>query len=302
MTLKRMLVYDNIPTFFLMSFYYTHKNFSSFNISKIKLRFERLVIPYICWNIISFVLNNIYYFILGKRCLHTFNDFFKNILNGHMFIVSLWFQNILIFTTLIVTIIVLMFEDYYLLIFQILIILSFRFQYSLENYRLFQFRFSMHYRLTYGRFFETLPHSLTGFFIGVFDIPAKFKRHKLRTRILGFLILIFISKNRFDYKLEGFKYGGIRLNIAAIFLFLVFFSFDTIGSMKIIKIVDIITNYTAGIYFIHFLIGNGYIIKLLLGNKIKTIYGCLILYLVSYFLCFFLDLNGNFIIITITHI
>ena len=62
----------------------------------------------------------------------------------------------------------------------------------------------------------------------------------------------------------------------------------------LVKILDKITNYTAGIYFIHYLIGKGYAMKIILGNKIENIFGCLIIYLISYISCFFLDkLIGN---------
>ena len=52
------ILYYNIPTFFLLSFYYTHNIFIAFNINKIKLRFKRLTIPYICWSLIAFAKNN----------------------------------------------------------------------------------------------------------------------------------------------------------------------------------------------------------------------------------------------------
>lgn len=52
------ILYFHIPTFFLISFYYTYKTFASFNISKIKLRFERLIIPFLFWTSIGFILNN----------------------------------------------------------------------------------------------------------------------------------------------------------------------------------------------------------------------------------------------------
>jgi len=130
----KQVLYYHIPTFFLLSFYYTYNTFTSFNINKIKLRFERIVLPYICWSIISFILNNIYHFILNWECFYTIYDFSLNLLNGHMFIISLWFQNILILTTLIISIIVFLFKNHYLLIFQLLLILSYRFQYSGENY------------------------------------------------------------------------------------------------------------------------------------------------------------------------
>ena len=288
------ILYYHIPTFFLISFYYTHKTFATFNIDKIKLRFQRLVIPYIMWNLIAFLLNNIYYFIAGKECIHTIKDFFITLLYGNMLIVPLWFQNILIFTSIVITIITLYFKNIYLLIFQILIIISFNLQYTGENYNFFHSNFPIIFSNTYGRFIDTLPHSLAGFFIGIFNIPNKLNIYKCRTIISGILIILFISKYNWDKNLLGFKYGGTRLNIAAIFIFLIFFSFPIISNKKIKKYFDIFSNYTAGIYFVHYLIGRGYIVKFILSNKIETLYGCLILYIISYCVCFLLDkIIGN---------
>ena len=88
----------------------------------------------------------------------------------------------------------------------------------------------------------------------------------------------------------GFNYGGIRLNIGAILIFfLFFFSVDEINNKKTKKILDIITNYTPGIYFLHTILGKGYIMKYILGNKIKTLSGIIILYLFSYILCLLID-------------
>ena len=289
------LLYYHIPTFFFMSFYYTYYYFTTFNIHKIKIRFERLAIPYFFWSFIAFIKNNIYFFLFKRKSSHTFKIFVENLLNGHILVVPLWFQNILILTTLIISIIVFLFKNDYLLIFQFLMILSYKFQYSGDNYRFCKKHFSVHYKLTYGRFFETFPDSLTGFFIGMFEIPNKLKLYKLRTIISCILIIIFISKYHYYDKFLGFKYGGIRKNIAAIFIFLFFFlTLNKLRNTKIKKILDIITNYTPGIYFIHTILGSGYIMKYCLNNKIETIFGCFILYLISYFCCFFLDkLIGN---------
>lgn len=286
----------HIPTFFLISFYYTNKAFITFNISKIKLRFQRLLIPYVLWSIIAFILNNIYFHLFKLNCPHKFHKLLENLLNGHVFILALWFQNILIFTTLIVSLIVLSFKKDYILIFIIFFILSYAFQYSGINFRFFLKHFTLLYYATYGRFIETFPNSLCGFFIASFKITNILKNHIIKTIIICNSILLFISVYRFNNKLLSFKYAGIRLNIAAICIFLIFFylPFNKINNVKIKKILDKITNYTAGIYFIHYLIGKGYAMKIILGNKIENIFGCLIIYLISYISCFFLDkLIGN---------
>ena len=46
------ILYYHIPTFFLLSFFYNYNTLKSFNINKIKMRFERVVIPYFSWCII----------------------------------------------------------------------------------------------------------------------------------------------------------------------------------------------------------------------------------------------------------
>lgn len=285
------ILYYHIPTFFLLSFFFTYNTFSKHNISKIKLRFERLLIPYLCWSVIAWIINNIYFYLLKKNCRHSLYDLFHNILNGHIFILALWFQNILILTTLVISIVVFFFNNQFLLIFYILIILSYIFQYSGENYNFFINHFSLYYYSTYGRFFETLPNSLTGFFLAAFCIPHKLQKYKIRTLKISLIVLVFISSYKFQNELLTFKYGGIRLNIASVCIFLIFFHLSSyvIINVKIKKIIDISTNYTAGIYFLHYLLGKGYIIQFFLAKKIKTFFGCFVIYIISFVICLLLD-------------
>jgi surface polysaccharide O-acyltransferase-like enzyme len=89
--------------------------------------------------------------------------------------------------------------------------------------------------------------------------------------------------------LLSFKYGGIRKNIASICLFEIFYFIGNNTNTYYIKIMDNLTKYTAGIYFLHTIIGHGYFMRFILGNKIKTINGCFILYIISYMVCFIMD-------------
>ena len=223
--LKRIIhiLYYHIPTFFLLSFFYTNNSFSKFNITKIKLRFERLAIPYFCWSLISWVLYNIYFYAFKKKCYHSTKDFLSNLLNGHAFIPALWFQNIILLTTLLISIIVFSFKKYYILILQILLILAYIFQYSGLNYTFFQEHFNYLYFNTYGRLADTFPNSITGFFIAGFSIQKKLNSHKLKVVIISLIVLILVSISKLDSKLKSFKYGGLRLNTAAICIFFIFF-------------------------------------------------------------------------------
>ena len=48
----------HVPIFYIMSFYLCFNLFAKKNIMKIKLRFQRLIIPYIIWPFIFFYLIN----------------------------------------------------------------------------------------------------------------------------------------------------------------------------------------------------------------------------------------------------
>jgi len=145
------ILYYHIPTFFLLSFYYTYNTLSSFNITKIKSRFERLLIPYIYWIIISWLIFNIDFYIFKDNCPHSIFVFLQNFLCGRIFIPALWFQNCLIFVTLVIVIIIFLFKTKYILIFQLLIFFSYYLQYSGINFRFFVKNYDDIYLYTYAR-------------------------------------------------------------------------------------------------------------------------------------------------------
>ena len=282
------ILYYHIPCFFLISFFFTYKTFSSFNIQKIKLRLERILIPYFCWSIISWIIRIIYFYKMEKNCEHSFRDFISNLINGHIFNVVLWFQNILILVTLIFLIILFTFKFYYLLVFQILFIISYFLQYSSINYNFFQKYFSKHSRSTFGRFFEAIPHAITGFILGKFDIIKLIKKKKITIFFFTLIFLILISKYEVFADLKTYKYGGFRLNIASVCIFILFSLIpNKIYNCKLKNsIIMEMTNYTGGVYFTHYLVGTGYICSSINLVKKRTILGCIIIYLLSYGLSF----------------
>ena len=263
------IIYYHIPCFFLISFFFTYRTLISFNISKIKIRFERLLIPYFCWSLIAWIKRNLYYYIRKRKFIYSIKDFSISLINGHILNVVLWFQNILILVTLLFLIIIFLFKKKYLFIFKLLYLLSYILQYSGINYFFFLKNFSTHSRSTFGRFFEAIPLTI---------------------------ILILITKYQIFSEINNFKYGGLRLNLAAFCIFIIFslipskiYGFDLKNNV-IIKI----TNYTGGIYFTHYLIGKGFICSSTIFVKKKTILGCTIIYLMSYITsCIGFKLLGN---------
>lgn len=281
------ILYYHIPTFFLISFYFNFRTLTSFNISKIKSRFERILIPYFSWCTISWIINNIYYYFFHKICRHSFTDYLINLMNGHIFLVPLWFQNILILLTLIITIIIFLFKNKYIFILHFLSLLAIISQYSSFNYNFFKSNFTKHSYACLGRFAEAFPNAVIGFSLGQLDV-IKLIRNNRKISIYSFIILGLISKYNIFSDLKTFKYAGIRLNVAAICIFIIFSSlpFEKIKNKIIINGIIKITHYTAGIYFSHYIFGKGYFCNLLFIVKRGTLLGCIFIYFVSYCACF----------------
>lgn len=286
--LKKYLyfLYYHIPTFFLISFYFTYKTLTSFNSSKIKVRIERLLIPYFSWCTISWIIRNIYFYIFKQDCRHSLKDFFINLTNGHIFDVVLWFQNILILETILFLIVIYIFKNNHLFILTLLGIICYLLQYTGANYKIFN-KLSHHNRLTFGRFVEAFPNALTGFLLSWKDILNKLQKKKNLTIFYSLIVLFLITKYKVFSDLKTFKYAGIRLNIAAICIFFIFSLISFQIKIKLInKIILQLTSYTPGIYFTHVLIGKGYLGKSINLVKKGTILGCAIIYLISYTISF----------------
>jgi hypothetical protein len=221
---------------------------------------------------------------MRRKFIYFIKDFSINLINGHIFNAVLWFQNILILVTLLFLIIIFLFKKKYLFIFKLLYLLSYILQYSGINYYFFVKNFSTRSRSTFGRFFEAIPLAITGFFLASFNIMEINKKNKKKVFFHSLIILILITKYQIFSEFKNFTYGGLRLNLAAFCIFMIFslipskiYRFDLKNNI-IIKI----TNYTGGIYFAHCLIGKGFICNSIIYVKKKTILGCIIIYIMSY--------------------
>jgi fucose 4-O-acetylase-like acetyltransferase len=283
--------YYHIPTFFLLSFFYTFNTLYSLNINRIKKRFERIMIPYFSWCFIYWIFNLIYFYILNKGCSHSLIDFLKNLVNGHVFNCALWFQNILIQLTIIFEIVILIFKNNHMCLLVSLGILAYIFQYTGLNYNLFRKYARHHFKLTFGRFAEGFPNAVSGFYIASKNYTSLLKSNSKNAIINSLIIVSFITKFNVFSEIKTYKYGGIRLSIAAICIFFIFylFPFRAIKNKFLINIITQITSYTGGIYFIHNLIGRGYILKKILSHfaiKRHTLFECIIVFFISYTICF----------------
>jgi fucose 4-O-acetylase-like acetyltransferase len=115
----------HVPTFMLISFYFSYKILISNDIIKYKKRFQRLLIPYIIWPIIFLAISNFEFSLNSIYIKKLLIDLFLQYITGYKIMVILWFIQILIFFELIFQIIYFLFKNRSFLIFQILLILSY---------------------------------------------------------------------------------------------------------------------------------------------------------------------------------
>lgn len=203
---------------------------------------------------------------------------------------TFWYQWDLIFITIFYFIIVLIFKKLYNFILIIISIISFIYQYNGKNYRYFRNKKNGMYPL--GRIIEMLPCSVIGFAIAFSGILKYLKKYRFRTIIVCIYFSYFIINYNIFAINVGFDYSGIKIYFLSIFLFIIFalFPSDKIENKIIIKIIKQITNYTAGVYYLHISICR-YIKPYIKLVEKRTIKGCIIIYLSCYFFC----LIGNLI-------
>lgn len=276
----------SVPIFFIMSFFFNHKSISSKDKIKIKKRFERLLIPYFIWPIIIFVVNNIVYYTFKLKLKTTFKDLYIQYKTGHNIVAVLWFQLNLIISTLLILFIQILFPSSILFILFNLQILSFFIQYSHFNYQIFS-KYNRYIKNPYGRFMEILPYCIIGYIISYLNIIVYLKQFYLKAIYTLNLILLFFTKYNIIEGTKGFMYQGFKLNIISLIIFLIVAlqPSEKITNIYIIKIIKIFTNFTSGVYYLHIPMYK-YLSNYIKLIKRKDIFGCLIIYMICYFISF----------------
>ena len=277
----------HVPAFFILSFYFMHDHFISLKIKTFLRRLERLIIPYLGWPIIIYALNNgIFNRLIKNNNKYSIKDLKNQILWGNKFIIQFWFQWDLIMITIIFYAFIFIFKKYHLFCLQLLAIFAYFLQYSGYNFRFYK-TLKPENKECLGRFAEAIPYTITGFsfaFLKVFDI---LNAYKIKTLVFSALTFIFLEKYSVFSEIKGVMYYGFNKNIMAIsliFIFLIFPS-DKITNSKTKKFLRQITNYTPGIFYLHYTVFV-YLKKYIEPINNGTFFGCVIIYIVTYLFCF----------------
>ena len=273
-----------IPTFFVISFYFNYKTFVSRNISKIKERFLRILIPYYIWPTIFFIRYHCFNYLNGFIENNKLKKLYYQYIIGAGFHGIFWFQFNLILISLLITIIIFLFKKNHLLIIIIIGIIMFIFEVSGYRSQFFS-NYNFIILHTVMNLSISSIYSISGLFLGFFNILDYFNKYRIKVIsifLFSFYLLIG-SQNLFLI-----KYYIIKIDFVSIGLFLIFalFPFDKIKFNFIISIIKKITSYTGGVYYLHPEIYN--IFKYNLNPiKFRRLTGCIVNYLFCYLTCFF---------------
>ena len=135
--------------------------------------------------------------------------------------------------------------------------------------------------------FESLPYAVTGFALGYYKIIEILHNYKIKTFILSAIIYKIIADYNIFRRIRGLNFQGINLNIQSICVIFIFslFPSDKIKNIYIQKFLIIITNYSAGVFYLHFSVKDYFGIYF---DDIKngTFKGIFINYFICYFVCF----------------
>ena len=277
-----------------MSFFFCYRIIYSKNITKIRERFERLLIPYFIWPIIILIINNIFYLSLNIKLKISLKELLIQYKTGHNIVAVLWFQLNLIMSTVLILSIKLLFDkniSFFLVNIQII---AYFFQYSDFNYNLF-IKYDYYRRYPFGRFMEIIPHCITGYILASLNLLIYLKQNKIKSISSLLVFLSFIIKYKIIINPKGFNYQGILLHIKSLIIFLIvaIMPSEKITNKNIIKFIKNLTNYTSGIYYLHIPISL-YLSNFFLLIKKKTICGCLIIYIICYCIsCFGIIVLGK---------
>ena len=173
----------------------------------------------------------------------------------------------------------------YLFYLQLLAFFAYFLQYSGYNLKFYKILRTEN-KECLGRIAEIFPFTVTGFYLASLNILDLLNIHKIKTLIFSSLIFCFLEIYSVFSKIKGISYSGIDKNIRAISLILTFslFPSDQIVSKKSKIFLKHISNYTGGIFFLHYTIYM-YFKKFIKLIERGTFFGCIIIYLICYLLC-----------------
>ena len=245
-----------VPTFFILSFYFSYNSIFLRHINRIIERFKRILIPYIIWPIIILIKNilNYYYFHNNKAKLNIkmVKNLYYQLLIGCGIHGIFWFLFNLIFISLFIVIIIFMFKKNYIYILFLICLIV-----ILNYFNYINLIFSKYNKIPVHHSIKPLSNTFiyatTGLYLASLDILNKFSVYRIKLLLFLFLLLLCIIKYYNLINIKFYFLNNILIDIVGIWLIL-FFSllpFDKIENFFIKSLFIHITSFTGGIYYLH---------------------------------------------------
>ena len=108
-----MGIYHYVPIFFVISFYFSYKTFSSRNLDKLKERLLRISIPYLIWPCLFWLKSSFFNTINGIKDQNKYQILIYQLIIGKPLNPVFWFQFILLFWSILFTLIIIAFKHTY---------------------------------------------------------------------------------------------------------------------------------------------------------------------------------------------
>ena len=124
---------------------------------------------------------------------------------------------------------------------------------------------------------------MVGFTLNALNVLKILENYKFNSFIMCILIYNFTIDNEIFRNIFGISYHGIKLNVLAVCIVILFslFPSNKIKNKKLINILKLITNYSGGIFYLHQLVQ--FFFKPYFNNiRNGTFIGIIQIYFISY--------------------
>lgn len=253
-----------VPVFMLMSFMLFDMSAIENEPGKIFKRLKRLTTPIIFWVITYYVVYTFISFFREISNFHGISDLFWQLLFGHSYNLTLWFQFDLIVLTIIFYIIYqIMPLELRSTVVTITVIIAIYLQNSGINGHMFDGLiwpdtiFGVYFNKSYvvnpiGRILEMLPFAAVGLLFDYNSLKTILQKHRRKAVVICIFILATLFSVQIFTEPDGFAYAGLYYLCAAFTTVILFLAlpFERLpqGAKKVINSTS---QYTMGVYFMH---------------------------------------------------
>ena len=251
-----------VPCFLILSAYFTSVGAdSALSKSVLISRVKRLYTPILIWSMFSFLFWASIVFLSKSADISQYRNILTvpnvglQLLFGHVvdeplyYLVDLLWLNFFFYSifSLIIS------KKNPALIIVLLIIVSYMFQYSGVNFRMFH---NVDYRMRYtlGRFIEFVPLFSIGILARKYAAKLFILCPKWRFLIIGFLFIGYVLFSHDPIKKVSFGYSGLGILLGSISIFLLFAGINIKGNGRHVKIINALSEITLGVYCVHFIV------------------------------------------------